>query len=154
MRSLPRPRRSRSRLLRRLLRYLYRIATLQFLFHRSPRGTVTIKRRRSPFHRSSRRYKVKLKGKRDHWWRFHLVRRNIVLDAQVLGELSRGLEMIAVSDEALITGRHKMRHRDRVRSVLRMRVLARKALRWMRRGSGIFKRPRVVRGSQVGTFVV
>jgi len=58
MRALPQPRRSRARALKRLLHKVYRILSFQFIF--SKRKSLLVKRRRTPFHLSSRKYKVKL----------------------------------------------------------------------------------------------
>lgn len=58
MRALPPPRKSRARAFKRFLHKLYRIITFQFLFHR--KRSILVRRRRTPFHLSSRKYKVKL----------------------------------------------------------------------------------------------
>lgn len=58
MRALPPPRKSRARALRRFLHRLYRFLTLQFILNR--KKSILVRKRRTPFHFSSRKYKVKL----------------------------------------------------------------------------------------------
>ena len=58
MRAHPPPRRSRLRQLRKLLHRLLNILKLQFL--RRNRTQFVVKRRRTPFHFTSRKYKVKV----------------------------------------------------------------------------------------------
>ncbi|CCH41057.1 hypothetical protein BN7_594 [Wickerhamomyces ciferrii] len=90
MRSLPPPRKSKARAFRRLLHKLYKILTLQFLL-KSQKGIV-VRKRRTPFHFTSRKYKVKLPKNRRYrsnynWFKkskYH--RRGIPISQIALGE--------------------------------------------------------------------
>lgn len=88
MRALPPPRKSRTRAVRRFLHRLYRIITLQFILNRQK--SVLVRRRRTPFHFSSRKYKVKLpKRHSKHQLVFPFKKRQpIPTSTAVLGEVS------------------------------------------------------------------
>lgn len=94
MRSLPPPRNSRKRTIKRLIHQLYKILTLRFLFRKE--RTIFVKKHHSPFHFTSRRYKVRIPtGKRVHWWS-HKPVDDIVVNAKILGDLSRELDGLEV----------------------------------------------------------
>jgi hypothetical protein len=90
---------------------------LQFLFHKN--RTIIVKKRRTPFHFSSRKYKVKVpRVKRSHWWR-HRKQLNLVLNAQLLSDLSRELEGIEIATLQQRTRKFNRFHRlHRLKGIL------------------------------------
>lgn len=98
MRALPPPRKSRARSFRRLIRRLYQIITLQFSLNR--RRSILVKRRRTPFHLTSRRYKVKLprKHRTGTRWKYYFKKSSVPLKStQLEDDLNHAQGFFAIS---------------------------------------------------------
>lgn len=109
MRALPLPRKSRSRRLRKLLHQIYYILSMKWIFKR--RQQIIIKKRRTPFHFSARKYKVKIprqdrqSSKCDRI--LHPFRRKVVT-TQILNNINNEQDIKSVN---LLFHKHRFRHR-------------------------------------------